>query len=489
MKLTTSLTVIVTALQLTGCVSQSYLDTTASNTTLHKQMTAYTTPPDNTKVKHIAMAPVSILPLTQQVTIPWLSTPVSLAVTDMALSGVISRIMADTDVNIAFDAGINPNQRVSLVFKGTRGDILDALAKQLDYGIHSEPNKLTLRAFEAETFSITLPVGNYTGQLGSQGTQAESTGETGSSPRIEGQYLNVTYDNVDVFKDVGDGIRAILSNDGKNDDINGQVQVLPSLSIVNVRTSPSRMKQVRSFVSSYQKELSKQAVLDIQVLEFSSNLGEERSIDWNLIKDIGQGSLQFFVPGTTTVSQGAGYGLAFQGTGKWDGTTAFIRALRKQGTVSEKTPITGMFLNNQPGKISQMTMTPFLSEITTEANDNVVSTSVKRDKVLTGVDMMVTPKVEDNYVWLRLAGKLSKITGDEKEQVNEIGLRFITTQDSEFTFANKLRYGQTYVIASVKQERALAEKTQNFWMNWLGGQGVSHTTVETLVLLTPRRSE
>ena len=110
MKLTTSLTVIVTALQLTGCVSQSYLDTTASNTTLHKQMTAYTTPPDNPKVKHIAMAPVSILPLTQQITIPWLSTPVSLAVTDMALSGVISRIMADTDVNIAFDAGNHTRQ-------------------------------------------------------------------------------------------------------------------------------------------------------------------------------------------------------------------------------------------------------------------------------------------------------------------------------------------------------------------------------------------
>ncbi|MGR5465448.1 type II and III secretion system protein, partial [Photobacterium damselae] len=191
------------------------------------------------------------------------------------------------------------------------------------------------------------------------------------------------------------GIKAILSKDGKDDEVAGTVQAISALSIINVRTTPSRMNEVRSFVDIYQQALSKQVILDIQVLEFSSNLGKERGIDWNLIKDVGQGTLEFFVPGTSTISQGAGYGLAFQGTGKWDGTTAFIKALEKQGSVTTATPITGMVLNNQPATINQTVTVPFMSEIKTQANDNVVESEVTRDKVSTGVDMMLVPKVED----------------------------------------------------------------------------------------------
>lgn len=481
-------TLALVAIALSGCVSQSYLDTTEKNTAIHQQITQATAAPLNHKVTHITAPPISIVPIDTQPSIPWLQTPTSIGVDNEPLSNVVSRIMADTTVNIAFDGDVDPNKRVTLVFKGSRGGALDALAQQIDYGIKTTLDKLEVKAFESDTFAITLPPGNYTGQLGSQGTQAETSGEEGGTPRIEGQYLNVTYDNVDVFNDVGDGIEAILGKEGQDKELIGRVQVLPSLSIVNVRTSPSRMKQVRRFVASYQKELAKQTVLDIQILEFSSNLGEERSIDWNIIKDVGQGSLQFFVPGTTTVSQGAGYGLAFQGTGKWDGTTAFIRALRKQGSVAEETPITGMFLNNQPGTINQITTTPLL-DVKTTANDNVITSDLKRTSVATGVDIMVTPNVQDDFVWLRISGRLSKISDDRTEEHNDNTVRMLTTQGSNINFLNKLRYGQTYVIASVKQKRTLAEKNQNFWMDWLGGQGTSHTTVETLVLLTPRRSE
>ncbi|MFA0196637.1 hypothetical protein AB4454_18445, partial [Vibrio artabrorum] len=231
-----------------------------------------------------------------------------------------------------------------------------------------------------------------------------------------------------------------------------------SLSTITVTATPDQMQKVETLIAHYQEELSKQVVLDVRVLEFRSNLGTERGVDWNVVRDTGSGLVKFFVPGTNTVSKQAGYGVAFQGTGKWSGTEALIKVLEKQGSVSTQTPITAMVLNNQPARITQQTLEPYIYEASSESSEGVVSASVTRREEVEGVDFMATANVQPEYVWLRLSGQLQKITGRENKTVENIELGFLTKQKSEITFANKLRYGQTYVIASVKQNSKLAEK-------------------------------
>ncbi|NSM26907.1 hypothetical protein HT094_22690 [Shewanella sp. ZOR0012] len=93
------------------------------------------------------------------------------------------------------------------------------------------------------------------------------------------------------------------------------------------------------------------------------------------------------MPGTNTVSQGSAYGMAFKGTGKWDGRLRFIKALEKQGTVSTETPITALALSNQPSRIAQTLTKPYLYEVKSESNENVVSASVTRATQSEGVDI------------------------------------------------------------------------------------------------------
>ncbi|WP_234497938.1 hypothetical protein [Vibrio maritimus] len=62
-------------------------------------------------------------------------------------------------------------------------------------------------------------------------------------------------------------------------------------------------------------------------------------------------------------------------------------------------------------------------------------------------------------------------------------------EKSEITFANKLRYGQTMAIASVKLTSTTAEQTKNFWTSLFGITGSKSNTTETLVLLTPRKTQ
>jgi hypothetical protein len=207
------------------------------------------------------------------------------------------------------------------------------------------------------------------------------------------------------------------------------------------------------------------------------------------VRDIGDGTLNFIIPGTSTTSGliSSGSGLAFQGSGKWDGTTAFIKALEQQGTVSTDTPISVLTLSAQPARISQTVDTPYLSDISTDITDTTTSTSTTRGNVVEGIDMMVNTNVKDDFVWIRTAGKLTKIAGDSTEVISDATLRFISTRSADLSFTNKLRYGQTVVIGSVKQQTQTANKSSSLGIDGLGSQASGQETVETLVLLTPRR--
>ncbi|MBO2558947.1 type II secretion system protein GspD [Shewanella algae] len=477
---------------LVACTSQGYLDTQAEIGAIKKTMDAAVTKNDNSQVSRISKPPVNIEPLRDEVIIPWLEDPVSVKASGLPLSMVLSQVMDGTGISIWFDGDVDPNIPVTLSFQASRADVLNVMSRQTKYGFTPTPKRLEIRKFEAQTFNLPFPQGLQSGQLGSQGSVSASggSGATGgsASTRIEGQYLNVSYDNVNITEEVGKAIRTILKDEGSDsDELVGSVQVVPSMSSISVRTTPDRMAQVRELVKTYTDELSKQVLLDVLVLEFRSNLGKERGIDWSIMKDVGEGSLQFFVPGTNTVSQGTGYGLAFQGSGKWDGTTAFIKALEKQGQVSTETPITTLMVNNQPGHISQTLTKPYMDEVKSEANDNVVTASVTRGRQQEGVDFMVTPNIQRDYVYLRIAGKLTKIIGERPETVHDVKIMLIDTRESEINFVNKLRYGQTVVIASVKQTSKTAEQSKNYGTQALGGEGTDTSTVETLVLLTPRR--
>lgn len=146
-----------------------------------------------------------------------------------------------------------------------------------------------------------------------------------------------------------------------------------------------------------------------------------------------------------------------------------------------------MILNNQPAKITQQNVIPYIYEASSESSEGVISASVTRKTEVEGVDMMVNSIIQDEYVSLRISGQLQKIFNRSTEKVGDVNLGMLSTQKSEITFANKLRYGQTFVIASVKQTSKTAEQTKSFWTELFGGTGTRNDTVETLVLLTPRK--
>ncbi|WP_234497875.1 type II secretion system protein GspD [Vibrio maritimus] len=477
MKKTLIMSLLLT-LTVVGCASQEYEDIKTYHESISQEITDKTTFEKPKKVTRIKKPPQRFSPIEAPIEMTWLDDPITVNARQMPFSVVLEEIMAGVDVPLFFAENVDPNKAATLNFSSSRRNVLNALSRDVGFGISASEGRLDITATITKTFSVNLPTGKMDAQIGSQGTAGEQEG------RIEGQYLNISYQEVDLISDIANDIVNLLGGD---ESASHAVSASTYMSAVTVTTTPDKMMAVENLVEHYQKELSKQVLLDVRVVEFYSDVGTERGIDWNLVYESGDGILEFFVPGTNTLSQEAGYGFAFQGKGKWSGTEALIKVLEKQGSVSSETPITALVLNHQPARITQQRVVPFLDEVNSDSTENTVSTGVTRDEKMEGVDFMVSAKVQPDHVWLRTSGLLNRITKNESREVAGVDLGFLTTQKSEITFANKLRYGQTYVLASVKQQTKTAEETKNFFSRLFGGTGTKNETIETLVLLTPRK--
>lgn len=476
----TLLTAVVLSLVLAGCASEEHKQNLALNDQVHKQISDYTNYVKPDKVQRFSKPPVEIVPISKTTdNTSWMNEKLTANYKSKPLSVVLDEIMYPLDVPIYFSENVDPNKLISFNYSQTRMNILNLISRVSGYGIEYTNNRLEVTKYITRVFALDIPSGLVSGQLGSQG-KADDSGV-----RVEGQFINVSYKDIDFTQEIANSVKAVL---GGNEKAGQAVAVLPSMTSISVTATPDQMQTIEEVIKAYQAEISKQVYLEIQVLEFRSNLDTERGINWNVVKEMSQGSLQFFVPGTNTVSEDAGYGLGFAGSGKWTGTEAFIKVLEKQGTVSTQTPITALVLNNQPAKLTQQREVPYLYEASSESSDGVVTASVTRETENEGVDMMVNAKVSDDYAYLRISGQLRKIESKESKQVQQIDLGFITVQSNEITFANKARYGQTYVIASVKQTSKTAETSKSFWSTLFGGTGSRSRTTETLVLLTPRKA-
>ena len=491
-----ALALMLVPVLLAGCASPEYETITKEHEEIRATIDKKTAAVTYSKVSHIKKPPRQVsLKVTEEGT-QWLNSKVSVDIFERPLSSVLQEITDGVDVPIYFGENVDPNKPVSITFTNTTQNVLNLLSRSSGYGIQYKNSRIEVTQTLTKAFTLNIPAGTYTGMLGSKG-------QTGGKESVTvGQYLNVKYENVDLVEQIAKNVAQIVGatlNDAEEGDkrnvkedknaVKSSVSYASNLSTITVTTTPDKMDEVIKLINHYQEELSKQVTLNIEVIEFKSDLDTERGIDWDVVKNTGDGVLKILQPGTNLISQGNGFGAAFEATsGRYSGTTALVKVLRKQGTVSTETPITKLVLNEQPAQIQQLRSIPYIYETKTETNDGVTSTSVSRRNQTEGVDMMVVAKVQPEYVWLRISGLFQKIVANSTEVVNDISLGMMVTQKSQINFTNKLRYGQTYVLASVKQKTKEKVEKEGFWTTLFGGTSSRNQTTETLVLLTPTKA-
>ncbi len=455
------------------------------------------------KVERIEQPPAQLTPMSQRTQVAYLSKTVAF---DTPRGGApLSSVLEDTvepfGVRVWFGDDVSPEQRVTLSYQGTVSGLLNRLERQLNIGFTPVGQSLKAEKFVTRTFELELPPGHINDQLGSGGGESEG-GEQTEGTAASSQHVTLSRSDVDVFAEMALGVEALLkvnpSEDSQESEAGGasdkealvgSVQAISSLSRLIVRTTPTRMAEVSRLVNEAKASLVRQVSLEVQVLEFRSNLGHNRGIEWDLVREIGDGnSLKFFIPGTDLLSQTASPGFAFTGGGKWSGSTALINALNQQGQVSTQTPVTIVVQNYQTNQITQERTIEFLENISAESSEGVVSTDTTRGKRKEGVDFIVVPNIGPDFVHLRTSGMLTKIESLKPQKVGGETLIFPQIREAKINFQNKLKYGQTIVIGSVSQIETTTESNTFLGIPFLGGTSAVKQRVDTLVLLTPRRA-
>ncbi len=449
--------------------------------------------PNLNKVVSIEQPPVNLTPIRPKTQTQYLSHRVKIRA-ELPLSMVLSDALNATNIDVWYGDGVDPNVAVSIEHEGTLSGLLNKLERQLKLGFTPDGNTLNVEQYVSRTFELVLPPGLLSDQIG--GADQGSGNDEEGSAQIDGQFVTLSSSDVDVFSEVAEGVRGLLALDPDGDKgsddktLMGSVRSVPSLSRLVVRTTPARMKEVAEFVEQSKDALTRQIALDIQVLEFRSNLGHNRGINWDLVREIGSGgSLSFFIPGTDLISNGVSPGLAFTGGGKWDGSSALINALNQQGQVSTETPITILVQNHQTNHITQGRTIEFIENLSSDSSEGVVSTETERGKRREGVDFIVVPNIQPSHVYLRTSGMLTKIESLERQKVAGETLTFPQMREAKINFANKLKYGQTIIIASVSQQESKTDGNTFMGIPFLGGTSAVKQRVDTLVLLTPRRAD
>ncbi|SHO55558.1 hypothetical protein [Vibrio quintilis] len=489
------LAALLIVLALSGCVSRLYDDNTKASHQVKEEITSQVAKINYDKAIRIDLPPFDKAEFDDSASPAWLKKRISYSVAGVSLSIVLHQIMNDADgrpPEIIYGEDVDPNVPVSLSLpEGTVKEAFNLLTSATDYGFVFGENKIEVRRFISSSFSIPLPPGVYSSQMGNQGTK--SSDDEGAI--VEGQFINTVIKDQNLIEKVLNNIKGLLKttvhekNDDKHLFSGGTVTAIDGLSMIHVTTSPSKMHQVERYIESVKKSLSRQVLLDFRVLEFRATNGNERGVDLNLVRDIGDGTLKFFTQGTSLYSSTNGYGFSFTGVNGWEGTTAFIKALEKQGTVSVERPLTQLALNNIPVRLTQNRNNPYLEKVSTTVDDGVVTTDFTRGNVIEGIDIASVANVEDDFAWVRVAGNINSVVDTELRKVGNNKVRFYTTRTSDINFTGKIRYGRTYIISRVSETKLKSDKTRNLGTDYIGSNATQKEHVETLVLLTPRRFE
>ncbi|MBL4262816.1 STN domain-containing protein [Vibrio fluvialis] len=476
-----------------GCESTLHKNNKSEFDSYRKEISQLTEKSRYDKVVNVDIPPFELGKINTSNEPDWLKERVTYSAASAPLKDVLQQVVnyRNNEEKLAFNfgEGVNPSQLVSVsVNDATVKEALNFLTIESGYGFVFGDNSIDVEKYISEEFSLKGVAGSVDFKMGSQDT-ASST----DAVALQGQYVNASQVSVSVVSKVEEGIKSILEN--RVYDVNGQEKVtkegsvsyIESLSSLRVLTTPLRMVKVREYVKSIQDELDKQLYYEFRIIELRDSTGNEQGLDLDITRELAKGTLKFFSQGTSLYNSTSNYGLSFEGVNGWNGTTAFVKALEKQGKVVIDRPLAKLGLSNVPVRLNQTREIPYLYSVESNANENVITSSVERRTEKEGIDLLTIGNSDEDYAWVRSTGTVRSIVDDYQEVVNDTKLRFLVARNNDIDFTGKLRYGRTYIIGRISQTQVRIDDTKNFGVTLLGANSAEKEEVETIILLTVRR--
>lgn len=405
----------------------------------------------------------------------------------VSLQEIAAQVTTITGIPVLIGEDVTDVEPFSFPHSGSMRFLLDILATRANASWEYGNGVIQFYRYKTVVYYINTLPGN-TAIEASLSTET-STGESGNGGSSESGHTASMKSDVSVYKSVADAIAAMLSPGGK-------IVINEATGAIAVTDTQKVQEKVGSYIKRENERLTRQVVIDVQVISYSSNDTTEHGINWGAVYQSAKSLVGLATPFSILDAASA---LTFQvvnPSSGWRGSSLIIRALDEVGTTTIVTSAPVTTLNNQPANLVIADDEFYVSEISTEFVADVgTSQSVTQSMVSTGVTLSATPHVlDDRSMILQMAVNLSALDGFAEVPVNNAdgsGVTLRSPRQGRRSFLQRVhvRSGQTLVLSGFENRTNLLRKSSPVdHSNWeLGGARKANVSNDNIVILiTPR---
>lgn len=413
-----------------------------------------------------------------------------------------------------YQSGLNANSTISMNYSGTVKGALDLLAAKTGYSYAINDNDIYWQAFVTKTFDIAFMPGTsdyMMGKSGAGGSGATPQGGTNSSGATaflddsSGAQYNSLKGTLSIWEDLRTTITQLLSPDGK-------VMISQATTSVTVRDRPSNIELISQYIENFNKHLSTQVLVKIQILDILLSSDFDYGIDWNIVqRALGNSNYalqaNFGTPVAITALTGkalpiVGFpinGAVNQTTGTW--FSAVVTALKQQGKVSIVSEPRVVCLNNQVSSIRLVSQEGYLASVQISSfggssssatnNSNQVTSQITPGTLITGLTLYILPKIMGNKVYLQVNADLSNnngfqnISSTAETTATSSIIQVPNVSQKQFNQRSVIASGDTLILSGFRRVTNQTGAMQLFSSQSLGGKASKQANAETIVLITP----
>jgi MSHA biogenesis protein MshL len=300
-----------------------------------------------------------------------------------------------------------------------------------------------------------------------------AAGSGGSTTQVAGN------DSPDLYIDLADGVRALLSADGR-------MNLDRTAALLQVTDSPNRLSRIEQYLEAVMLRVTRQVQIEAKVIEVELRDQFSAGINWRAVIGGLTNSVtisQVLAPATT-----GGFTLAL----KAGDFTALLNAFAEQGKVNVLASPRVTAMNNEPAVMRIGTQDVFF--VTTTQVDPqsglVLQSTVTPQTMTEGLVLSVTPQISaDGIVHMSINPSITEKTGVATSRLGDT-VPIVSVRETDTLV--RVRQGETIVIAGLMHDRA---NVNNAKVPFIGDVPVvgylfrrtekTNRKIDLVILLTP----
>ncbi|EGW22548.1 secretin N-terminal domain-containing protein [Methylobacter tundripaludum] len=412
-------------------------------------------------------------------------TRLNISVNEVDAREFFMGLVVDTEENMLVHPEVTGT--ISLELKNvTIAQVLDAVQKVYGYdykkndmGYIIYPATLQTKTFKIDRLDLqrignsntTVSSGRQAGQNNSQGSsnQQGSSGQQGNTTQGSNpQGNNPTGNNTQSYSNSSSSsVRTITKTDFWQEmkeslthiiavDPQATVDINQQSGIVIVRAKPMQLREIESFLSATQTQISRQVILEAKILEVTLDDNHQDGVNWeSIVKEgINKAPLLTGIGGVMDPNTFASVFTLGAHSGDF---RAFVELMETQGKTNVLSSPRISTLNNQSAIIKvgqdEYFATGFNGGTPGATGVAPTAPTVLIDVFFSGISLDVTPQIDDNEdITLHIHPSISQVKKDTKDFGLDITLPLALTTVRESDSIVKAKNGQIIVLGGLMQE-------------------------------------